>query len=95
MSYIKPWLSYQAQLELLIKRGMVITDNSRALNYLERIGYYRLSGYWNAFRIRNSDKTFSDDFRVEQLFRMLSNCIFSINGYACLPWTLWSGLKSR
>lgn len=69
MSYEKPWLSYQAQLELLIKRGMDITDNSRALNYLERIGYYRLSGYWNAFRIRNSDKTFSDDFRVGTTFQ--------------------------
>jgi abortive infection bacteriophage resistance protein len=29
---------------------MVVTDRSRALQCLERIGYYRLSGYWYPFR---------------------------------------------
>lgn len=32
---------------------MTITDRARALDYLERIGYYRLSGYWFAFRERS------------------------------------------
>lgn len=31
---------------------MHVTDNAKALGYLERIGYYRLSGYWFAFRER-------------------------------------------
>ena len=47
--YPKPWQSYQRPLELLMARGMVVTDSSRALEYLERIGYYCLSGYWFAF----------------------------------------------
>lgn len=51
--YPKPWLSTEAQLDQLIQRGMVVTDRARALDYLERIGYYRLSGYWFAFRQRS------------------------------------------
>ena len=51
-TYPKPWKSYQEQLDQLIDRGMTVTDNARALDYLERIGYYRLSGYWFAFRER-------------------------------------------
>jgi abortive infection bacteriophage resistance protein len=50
--YPKPWRSYQEQLELLMARGMLVTDQPKALEYLERIGYYRLSGYWFAFRER-------------------------------------------
>lgn len=50
--YPKPWQSYQEQLELPMVRGMVVTDQPKALEYLERIGYYRLSGYWFAFRER-------------------------------------------
>lgn len=50
--YPKPWQSYQEQLDLVIARGMSVTDRPKALEYLERIGYYRLSGYWFAFRER-------------------------------------------
>ena len=51
-AYSKPWVSYQEQLDLLVNRGMKATDPEKALDYLERIGYYRLSGYWFAFRER-------------------------------------------
>lgn len=50
MAYDKPWLSYEEQLEKLKSRGMIVTNEDAALNYLKRIGYYRLSGYWYAFR---------------------------------------------
>lgn len=53
MAYNKPWLSYQDQLNQLQQRGMAVTDQTMALDYLERIGYYRLSGYWYAFRERS------------------------------------------
>jgi len=52
MGYEKPWISYLEQLQQLKERGMVVTDDRRALAYLERIGYYRLSGYWHSFRER-------------------------------------------
>lgn len=50
MVYARPWLSYAQQLARLQERGMVVTDEPAALDYLERIGYYRLSGYWYPFR---------------------------------------------
>ena len=50
MSYNKPWKSYDDQLDLLIERGLSVTDRTKALNYIERIGYYRLSGYLYPFR---------------------------------------------
>jgi len=53
MSYPKPWRSYAEQLDQLVKRGLQVTDRARALDHLERIGYYRLSGYWFAFRERS------------------------------------------
>lgn len=53
MAYDKPWLSYLEQLQQLKDRGLTITDEQRALAHLQRIGYYRLSGYWYAFRQRS------------------------------------------
>lgn len=53
MSYRKSWMSYAEQLQQLIDRGMAVTDQARALEHLERIGYYRLSGYWFALRERS------------------------------------------
>lgn len=61
MAYPKPWKSYEEQLDQLVVRGMQITDRERALDYLERIGYYRLSGYWFAFRERSEPLCLLDD----------------------------------
>nr|WP_273261255.1 Abi family protein [Lautropia mirabilis] len=54
MIYTKAWKSYQEQLDLLVSRGLLVTDPNLALQHLERIGYYRLSGYWYAFRERSA-----------------------------------------
>jgi len=56
MGYEKPWQSYEEQLDLLISRGLAVTDRPKALEYLQRIGYYRLSGYWFPFRERSGGK---------------------------------------
>jgi abortive infection bacteriophage resistance protein len=53
LTYAKPWKSYEEQLDLLIARGMQIPERDRALDYLRRVGYFRLSGYWFAFRERS------------------------------------------
>lgn len=50
MEYSRPWRSFPEQLELLKSRGMVVTDETAALDYLPRVGYYRLSAYWYPFR---------------------------------------------
>lgn len=59
--YPKPWKSYEEQLDLLISRGLAVTDRPRALEYLQRIGYYRLSGYWYPFRERSGPFIFLDE----------------------------------
>lgn len=46
----KPWKNYSAQLDHLKARGLWVKDEQRALRYLERLGYYRLSGYWYPLR---------------------------------------------
>ena len=46
----KQWKSFEEQLQLLKSRGLLVDDEQAALDYLERIGYYRLSGYWYSFR---------------------------------------------
>jgi abortive infection bacteriophage resistance protein len=61
VSYPKPWKSYSDQLGQLIDRGMAVTDWVLALDYLERIGYYRLSGYWFAFRERSEPLCLLDE----------------------------------
>jgi len=46
----KPWKSFLEQLALLKSRGLLVDNESAALDYLGRIGFYRLSGYWYSFR---------------------------------------------
>jgi abortive infection bacteriophage resistance protein len=70
--YSKPYRDVQGQIELLQQRGMVISDQTKAQAYLERLGYYRLSGYWYPFR--TSDQVVDDNgkpaTRVNDQFRM-------------------------
>ncbi len=54
MKPLKPWRSFDDQLRLLQSRGLQVDDPVTALDYLERLGYYRLSGYW--YPLREIDK---------------------------------------
>lgn len=47
--YGKPALAVDQQIDLLIRRGLRITDRARAKHYLEHINYYRLRAYWLPF----------------------------------------------
>lgn len=51
MKPLKPWLSFPEQLQQLQARGLHVDDHAAALDYLERLGYYRLSGYWYPLRV--------------------------------------------
>ena len=46
----KSWFSFEQQLNSLKAKGMLVDNDAAALSYLERVGYYRLSGYWYPFR---------------------------------------------
>lgn len=50
MTQNKEWSSFQQQLDILKLRGLIVDNEPAALDYLDRIGYYRLSGYWYSFR---------------------------------------------
>lgn len=44
--YPKQLLSFTDQIALLKQRGLVFTNEAKALHLLRNISYYRLSGYW-------------------------------------------------
>lgn len=78
---LKPWMSFADQLAQLEKRGMGVEDRAAALDYLERIGYYRLSGYWYPMRAIDTaaslaqgqavrSNTFVDGTRFEDVVRL-------------------------
>lgn len=48
--YPKPFKDIPALLGKLQRRGMIIPDAAKATLCLQRIGYYRLSGYWYPMR---------------------------------------------
>jgi len=61
----------------LKSRGMRVSDENKAKDYLQRIGYYRLSGYWYPFRRMETAKSpegsiapvITDQFRDDTEFR--------------------------
>ncbi len=62
MTQNKPWKSFEEQLAILRGRGLLVDNEPAALDYLDRIGYYRLSGYWYSFR--ELEITQDDDGRL-------------------------------
>ena len=53
----KPWLSFEDQVKLLKKRGLLFDSefNDKKVEYLlSTVGYYRLSGYWYIFQNKSS-----------------------------------------
>lgn len=58
---VKVYRSYHSQVELLRERGMDVGDRDAAAAMLQRVNYYRLSGYWYPFRRLHGDAR-QDDF---------------------------------
>lgn len=61
---LKPHKSFEEQLDVLQGRGLEIGNKATALASLERVGYYRLSGYFYPLRKTRpvGEKGRSDDF---------------------------------
>ncbi len=73
------WKSFTDQLQILKDRGLTVGDDTRAISYLEKIGYYCLSGYWYPFRSPKAQPVglvFREDLRW---------CRFSGQGVKLLP----------
>jgi abortive infection bacteriophage resistance protein len=45
VEYSKPWLTLDQQVERLRGRGLVVESHPAAVDLLDRVGYYRLTGY--------------------------------------------------
>lgn len=64
--YNKPYQTLDQQIALLQSRGMAISDIPKAKQYLQRLGYYRLSGCWYPFReskVENGRNLILDNFK--------------------------------
>ncbi|NQY59624.1 MAG: Abi family protein [Cognatishimia sp.] len=59
--YTKPFLSIPDQITKIHDRGLKISDQAKATDYLSKIGYYRLSGYW--YPLRQSQLVNGEDGR--------------------------------
>jgi abortive infection bacteriophage resistance protein len=66
MKYLKPALSFDEQAQLLLNRGLIITDKNELIRCLSRVNYYRLSAYWYTFK-----KPGTEDFRSGTTFEMI------------------------
>ena len=66
-AYPKPYKDIPTLLAVLQQRGMDIPDAAKAARCLERMGYYRLSGYW--YPMRKSNMATDGTTVVEQDFR--------------------------
>jgi abortive infection bacteriophage resistance protein len=73
MKYTKPALSFQAQANLLISRGLVVDDPMELVNYLQQVNYYRLSGYWFTFKVIDP-VTGLETFKPATTFQMIREC---------------------
>lgn len=56
MKYTKPFLTFEQQADLLMKKRGMLADRSDLIRHLQDVGYYRLSGYWHIYKKRGSDK---------------------------------------
>ncbi|WP_169709598.1 Abi family protein [Deferrisoma camini] len=54
MRYEKPFLTYEAQAQRLLERGMQ-ADPEQLVQTLQQVNYYRLSAYWYSFREADPD----------------------------------------
>lgn len=67
--YNKPWLSYSEQLNLLIDRGLIVSDRAKAEKFLSQINYYRFSAYCPPFEIdRDEFKPRTTFEKIQELY---------------------------
>lgn len=63
--YPKPYQTIPQMIATLQQRGMSVADAAKAAACLERIGYYRLSGYW--YPMRESHDVTHPDASIETI----------------------------
>lgn len=72
MQFTKRPTSFDDQVNILIQRGMTVSDKEEAKTYLQHLNYYRLSGYWLPFEASRNPHHFhpgTDFDQVIDLYR--------------------------
>ena len=57
VEFVKPFRTYQQQIDILRARGLIIDDEEYAKRVLRSENYYRLSGYWLTMVKKQGDPT--------------------------------------
>jgi abortive infection bacteriophage resistance protein len=70
VTYTKPPLTLQAQLEQLKQRGMQVGDDTLAIHYLGELNYYRLGAYWLPFENDHATHRFRPNTSFEQVINL-------------------------
>jgi abortive infection bacteriophage resistance protein len=72
VKFNKKSTTVEEQLDLLQKRGMTITDRNESAHYLQFISYYRLSGYFFHFQVRDGSES-NEQFLKDITFQKIVN----------------------
>jgi abortive infection bacteriophage resistance protein len=68
MKYSKPPTTFQEQVDILVKRGLIVEDPKKALLNISRINYYRLSSYFPPFHL--NDHQFKENTSINSIFEL-------------------------
>lgn len=66
--YAKPPFTFAEQITRLEQKGMIFNNKAKAENRLASISYYRLSGYWYPFRLRDEQNQTINKFEPNTNF---------------------------
>ena len=70
MKFDKPALTIEAQIDLLLARGLVISDRDQASHYLTHLNYYRLGAYWLPFELNHTSHQFKPDTQFDAVLNL-------------------------
>jgi abortive infection bacteriophage resistance protein len=62
VKFLKPYFTAEQHIDLMRSRGLVVNNEGFAAHWLERVGYFRLTGYALHFRVKDADKRLTDSF---------------------------------
>lgn len=69
MKYEKQPIDFPRQIELLKERGMIFSNEAKALEALYSISYFRIANYWYQFENKDN-KTFSSDCEFDRILSL-------------------------
>jgi abortive infection bacteriophage resistance protein len=74
MKFDKPALTIEEQIDLLLSRGLVISDRDQARHYLTHLNYYRLGAYWLPFELERIEVSIRAVWAYQMAYRHGAHC---------------------